>query len=127
MSSLRATQWTRRGPSASAATQRRVVEVEPARPRRLRAVRIDGDDLEIEALAEPQQRVVRAHRGVPAAGARRAAGQVADVLDAFGERRRGDDQVIGQGRGSVAMRQSTARRRAGNRRSASSPTVPPPR
>ena len=74
--------------------QRDVVEIEPARPRGLRAVRIDGDDLEVGALAEPQERVVRAHRDVLAAGLRRDAGDVGDVLDAVGERRRGDDQMV---------------------------------
>ena len=69
---MRATQWISRGRSIDVGHQVAVVEVEPARARRLVAFRIDRDDLEVQALAELHERVVRAHRDVLAAGPRRA-------------------------------------------------------
>ena len=74
--------------------QRDAVEAEPARPRGLRPRGVDRDDLEVHALAETDERVVRPHRDVLAARLRRDAGDLGDVLDAVGERRGGDDEVI---------------------------------
>ena len=73
------------------------IHAEPARPGRLRAGGIDRDHFEIQPLTELQERVVRAHRHVLAAGLRRRAGEGCNVVDAVRERRRREHQVIDDG------------------------------
>jgi hypothetical protein len=82
------------GPLGELGLQRDVVEVEPARAGGAGRRRIDRDDLEVDPLGEAQQRVVRAHREMLPAGLRRDPGDAGDVLDAVGERRRRDDEVV---------------------------------
>src|SRR4030095_2584837 len=74
--------------------QRDVVEIEPAWPCRRSALRIDGDDLEVDALAQTQEGVVRAHWKMLAAGLRGCARCAGDELDAVGERCRREEEVV---------------------------------
>ena len=91
MSGVRATQCDELRPLGQLRLQRDVVEIEPARPRRFGAVRIDGDDLEIDALAETQAaRCASPSRHACRPGWGVDAGHFGDELDAVGERRRGE-------------------------------------
>ena len=94
MRSVRAAQVSRNGLSLRARSHVRGVEIEPARPRRRRCVRIDRDELQVDALAEPQHHVVRAHERVLAARLRRDPEPRLEPGGALREVGAGDDQVV---------------------------------
>ena len=59
------------------------------------AVRIHGDHFEIETRAQRQQRIVRSHRDMLAAGLRPNAQALLDPIAALAQVLRDDDQVVG--------------------------------
>ena len=71
-----------------------VVEAEPSRPQGARRAGVNGDDFEIDGLTQPEPMVVGAHLGMRRAERDVDAKACTDVLDAVGERRRDDRDVV---------------------------------
>ena len=112
MSRVRATQWISAGPSANARAHPRLVEIEPARPLRRAAVRIDRDDFQVHARAERSKAlcVPIATCLPPGCGARRP---FFDPRDTLLEVRCRHDQMIERKLRRGAMRDVTRAPRFG--------------